>query len=238
MPTEAPGRLRPVDAVVALARLLRDPNDTQQAFRVVQALDGGHVEGLFRRFADTASGARLLRERPSLLAALTDRAALEALPEASLGRAYLAFCDREGIAPGGLVEASELERRALLRPELRFMADRLRDSHDLWHVVTGYRTDLRGEGSVLAFTAAQTGSYGVSLLAGAGYLRSYTFDDALGQPSRELIGQAFVRGRRAAWLPALEWERLLQEPLERVRARVNLLDAPTYVPLYPEDLAA
>ncbi len=84
-----------------------------------------------------------------------------------MGRAYLAFCDREGITPGGLVEASMLEDRDLLEPRFRYMADRLRDSHDLWHVVTGYRTDLLGENAVLAFTAAQTDSVGVGVLAAA-----------------------------------------------------------------------
>src|SRR5687767_4124801 len=134
--------VRPVDAVLALSRLIRDPNDTEQAFRIVRALDGPHSERFFIRFAQSEGGKKLLRERPSILAALSDRASLEAMPEGSLGRAYLAFCEREGISPGGLVEASELEERDKLDPDFRYMADRMRDSHDLWHVVTGYRTDL------------------------------------------------------------------------------------------------
>src|SRR5688572_11493175 len=132
---------RPFEALDALHKLIEDPNDTEQAFRIVRSIDGGGLERMFRRFGASAEGRALLAERPSLLAALRDRDALLAMPEGSLGRAYAAFCDREGIAPGGLVEASEASD-ADISPELRWFADRMRDSHDLWHVVTGFRTDL------------------------------------------------------------------------------------------------
>jgi ubiquinone biosynthesis protein COQ4 len=230
--------VRPLDAVVALARLIRDPNDTVQAFRVVRALDGHHADRLFRRFAESEGGARLLAERPSILAALSDRESLRALPEGSVGRAYLAFCEREGITADGLVEASELEERDRLDPDFRYMADRLRDSHDLWHVLAGYRTDLLGENSVLAFTAAQTGSAGVALLAAAGYVRSFTLKSELSRPARALVRDAFLRGRRAAWLPALPLEELLARPLADVRRELGLGEAPSYAPLYAADLLA
>lgn len=230
--------VRPVRALVALTRLFRDPNDTEQAFRVVQALDGVHGERLLARFAATETGARLLAERPSILAALSDRAGLSALPEGSLGRAYLDFCDRVGITPGGLVEASQLEERDRLHADLRYLADRLRDSHDLWHVITGYRTDLLGENSVLAFTAAQTGSAGVGLLAAAGYLRSYRLPASTGEAGRELVRIAWHRGKCAAWLPAVAFEELLDRPLDEVRARLGVGLAPRYTPLYASDLLA
>jgi ubiquinone biosynthesis protein COQ4 len=230
--------IRPVAAVVALGRLIRDPNDTEQAFRIVRALDGAHGEQLFARFAASEGGKKLLRDRPSILAALTDRGALAALPEGSLGRAYLTFCEREGITPGGLVEASAIEGRAELEPDFLYMADRLRDSHDLWHVIAGYRTDLLGENSVLAFTSAQTGSPGVSFLAAAGYLRSYSFDGELAGPGRALVRDAWVRGRAAAWLPEVHFEEMLAQPLVEVRARLGLARVPNYTPVYPADLAA
>jgi ubiquinone biosynthesis protein COQ4 len=228
--------IRPLEAAVALGRLIRDPNDTEQAFRVVRALDGKHADRLFARFSASEGGARLLCERPSILAALSDRASLEAMPEGSLGRAYAAFCDREGITPSGLVEASEIEGRDQLDAEFRYMSDRLRDSHDLWHVITGYRTDLLGENCVLAFTAAQTDSVGVAVLATAGYVRSYTFDRAEAAPGRALIREAWARGTAAAWFPEVHFEALLARPLDEVRAQLGLVRVPSYAPLYAADL--
>ena len=41
-------------------------------------------------------------------------------------------------------------------PEVAFLNDRYRDLHDIWHVVSGYGTDL---GGVAAFLASDAASY-------------------------------------------------------------------------------
>jgi len=227
---------RPLEAFRAIQRLLADPDATEEAFNVVRAVDGGGLERIYRRYQAEPTGARMLRERPSLLETLSDRAALESMPEGSLGRAYLAFSDREGISPGGLVEASEHEERELLDPDRRFIVDRMRDSHDLWHVVTGLRTDLAGELSVLSFTTAQTGSIGVAFLVLAGYAHSFTLPD-MGERGRRLARESFARGRRAEWLPIAEWEELLPLPLDQVRAELGITAVPVYRPQYTPDRA-
>jgi ubiquinone biosynthesis protein Coq4 len=47
-----------------------------------------------------------------------------------------------------------------------------------------------------------------------------------------LIRRAYRDGRRAAWLPAAYWERLLPEPLEAVRAQLGVSAAEAYEPLW------
>ncbi|MEC7524728.1 MAG: Coq4 family protein [Myxococcota bacterium] len=229
--------VRPLDALVALRKLLDDPDDTEQAFRVVRALDGHQAGRFLERFRASPDGARLLRERPSLLAALSDRDALRRLPEGSLGRAYLAFVEREGITADGLVEVSQTGDRILSDRDFGFLADRMRDSHDLFHVVTGYRTDLIGEASVLSFTAAQTESPGTALLVAGGFVRSFGFRPEVGRTARRQIRAAWRRGKRAEWLIAAPWERLLERPLQEVRLRYRLGPAPVYAPLRVADAA-
>lgn len=229
--------IRPVEALVALRRLLRDPEDTHQAFRVVRALDGRQAARFLGCFRASPDGARMLRERPSLLARLLDREALRALPEGSLGRAYLTFVEREGISADGLVEVSATGDRILSDPDFGFLADRMRDSHDLWHVVTGYQTDLIGEASVLAFTAAQTESPGTALLVAGGFVRSFGFRDRAGRTARAQIRAAWQRGKRAGWLPAAPWEALLTRPLDEVRLRYGLGAPPVYEPFRVADAA-
>lgn len=233
MPVDS--RVRPLEAAHAVLRLIRDPNATEEAFRVVRALDGGHVEQLVERMKTTEGGRRLLAERPDLLEALSDRERLAAMPEGSVGRAYLEFCDREGITPGGLIEASESDERDRFSEEVLFVGDRLRESHDLWHVIAGYRTDLAGENAVLAFTASQTGSTGVFVLAASGYMASWLLNRDAGA-GRTLTREAWKRGKRAAWLPEVHWEALLEKPLDEVRAMLRLDDVPDYEPIYPEDI--
>jgi ubiquinone biosynthesis protein COQ4 len=99
-------QLQPLRALRALARLAESPDDTAQVSTITEALSGASPLCNLARFRARPERRRLLAERPALLASLADRAALERLPEGSLGRAYLAFVDGEGITPDGLVQAS------------------------------------------------------------------------------------------------------------------------------------
>src|SRR5262245_38314514 len=158
---------RPVEwrrAVRALRELLNDPDQTQKAFEVFLALDGGHTEAFFLRLLAAPHGRSLVAERPCLLSRLSDRAALAELPEGSFGRAYLAYLERTGLDPGGLVRLkTEMEAQAQAMGEELPVYDPVREwfrvrgilMHDLWHVLTDYGTDELGEAALLAFSYAQ-----------------------------------------------------------------------------------
>ena len=103
-PAPHPQPLRWRRALSEVRALIREPEETDHAMHLVYALGAREFERNFQRFAASASGAVLLAERPSLLAALSDRASLARLPQASLGRAYLAYLAANGFAPGGLLE--------------------------------------------------------------------------------------------------------------------------------------
>jgi ubiquinone biosynthesis protein COQ4 len=218
-------RYQPRRALTALRTLLADPNDTAQVFTIIEALSGPAPLRLLERFRASSSGRRLLASRANILPVLADRAALEAMPKGSLAEAYLAFLDHEGITPDGLVDASAQGEIGDWRNggDFDYVNDRLRDTHDLWHAVTGYRGDVLGEAALLAFSAAQTKNLGVTLIALA----------AIGK-SRDLgvarsVARAYFEGRRAEWLPAVEWETLLPLPLADVQARLRITPVATYV---------
>ena len=71
---------------------------------------------------------------------------------------------------------------------------RLLNLHDVFHVVTGYDRDLRGEVAVLAFTLAQTRSPGIAYVLLRVLLRA-GWSSEMGK----LIRQGFRRGLRSAW---------------------------------------
>lgn len=227
-------RIRPLEALRAVRALGNNPDDTTQVFRVLRALPGGDRN--FRRFRNTDSGARLLAERPDLLATLSDRDALLAMPPGSLGRAYAEFVAAEQISADGLVAASteDADPDRWQDEDHRFIGERLRDMHDLWHVVTGYGRDLLGEAALLAFTFAQTRTPGIGVIVG------HALWHARGDfaPARPIIWQGFRRGFGSEWLPAQEWEKLLLEPLETVRERLAVGDPPAYSQLRSEGAPA
>lgn len=221
---------RPLVALRALHALTKDPDDLARVFTVIDALPGRSPFRTIRLMRESKAGRQLLAARPDLRAVLTDRAALQALPEGSLGRAYLAFVDREGITAQGIVaasEGSEVEHGAVDR-DMAWVGERMRDTHDLWHVVTGYNADLVGETALLGFIFAQTMHPGIAFVGSLAYIR--------GLPGASMFADGFRRGRRAAWLPAVAWETLLERPLDEVQHTLAVEPAPAYTPLTSREL--
>lgn len=220
----------------ALARLLQNPDDTQQVFRILRALPGRSGEWVLARMDASRTGRGLLAERPEILPRLLDRDALRRAPRGSLAHAYLAFVEREGITADGLVAASVEGGsfdEAIVHPRARdldWMRRRLRDSHDLWHAATGYAGDLIGEGALLAFSLVQLRSPGILVIISAGFAKGRTLG------LRGEIAHGLYRGWSARWLPAVRWEDLLSLPLADVRRRLALPEPRRYTEVRPADL--
>jgi len=221
--------VRPLEIAKSLYRVMQNPDDTSEVFRMFDAATKG-PSAFTRKFEKSRAGAALLEGRPDILPRLRDKKALAALPEGSLGRAYLDFMSRDGLTPDWLVNASETAAVYHGDAPHEFVARRMRDTHDLWHVVTGYGGDLLGEASLLAFTYAQTFAPAVGLLVSVAFLRA---DDP---DARHLILDAFTRGLSAAWMPVVAWEDLLARPLSEVRDRLRVGAPRTYEPFYSKDL--
>lgn len=228
-------KLQPLRAWRALRILLNDAEDTQQVFVIVRALTGKSVVRAYNRFATTATGQSVLNEKRVLLDVLTDRDQLRKLAPDSLGRAYLEFVEGENLTADGLVEASESAEGLTENENMARYAMRLRDSHDLWHTVTGYGRDGLGEVCLLGFTYAQTHNPGLALIALAGGLKWVRF---VGWRSLTALWHGFRAGRRAAWLPAADWEHLLNLPLDQVREELRVRAPVLYPDLKETALAA
>ncbi len=224
-------------AARAAAALSKDPDDTRHVFTLIEALSGSTHERLVRGFRRDPAGRRLFDEQPDLLSLLCDRERLRAMPEGSLAHAYLAFTDSEGITADGLVAASkegQKGQKGLHSPGSwgAYVSQRMRDTHDLWHTVTGYKGDLIGEVSLLAFSNAQIWNPGISIVVGVGVFRIREL-----RVLREILGGR-RRGRRAAWLPAVRWEALLPVSHEKVRAQLGIEPVAPYVEMRSSELRA
>lgn len=210
--------------------LMADADDTDRAVSLIYAFGGREFERNFQRFAASPSGRALLTERPSLLAALSDRAALERMPEGSLGHAYLAYMDANGFVPDGLLAVQNRvqalwEREECwprLDPLRSFFRDRSLLAHDLFHLLTDYGTDGVGEATLLAFSLAQLGGRGQTFLTVGAALEVMR---TLGWRWLVYDFRAWRRGRRAVWLPALPWEELLPLRVETVRRLAGVAEA-------------
>ena len=220
--------MQPIKAFLALRNLLKDPNKTEEVFNIIRAMSGSSLEKCYEQFRGTAIGKQILTERRQLLLALQNRPKLAKLPIESLGRAYLSFTEKERISAKGLVDASD-EAISISNPDLRLYADRIRDMHDLWHVVTGYGRDTFGEACLLAFTYAQTRNRGVGIIALVGFFK---LRKVIGSEVAHAMWQGYKGGLRASWLPAEDWERLLALPIDGVRRQLNIEEPTKYLEKY------
>ncbi len=220
-PGQSPVPARPVQwrrSVAAFKALAgQQGNVLDTTYAVVDAMGGMCEERLFQKLLSDPDGRRLLAARPDLPATLADHARLAAMPEGSLGRAYADLCKRAGINSAAVVDSLRRTSRDYdqLDPSRQWFIDRLTVLHDLWHILTGYATQPRGEAAIVAFSYAQGLNY-----------RPVPFFMALSVFMRVAriheLREAYRRGRQTSMLILQSYEELLPLPLATVRARMKL----------------
>lgn len=223
----------------AIRALAADPDDLPQVFTILEALSGNTLERVGRRMMKDEDGRRLIAARSDIVERLADRAALARLPEGSLGRAYLAFVERENISADGIRRAARegMTQRASLPAPLDWVHARMRDTHNLWHAAVGYSGDVLGEIALLAFILAQTWNPAIALILAVALGKTVRFPSG-GAAARATILDGFRRGFRARWLPPQDWEAMLALPVEEVRRRLGLEAPPVYVEIRSAGLKA
>ncbi|QYE36651.1 ubiquinone biosynthesis protein [Polymorphobacter sp. PAMC 29334] len=209
-------------ALRAVRRLLADKDDTVQVFEIMRSLNGRATRDGYLQLLLTAQGGRIAYQRRELPEVLMDRAMLATYPVGSVAAHYLAFTEAGQISADGLADVS----RQAARPEgidlvhpVAWYGRRIRDTHDLWHILTGYDLTGLGEACLVAFSYAQTKALGWALIGTGAALRGARQP---GYKFARAIWEGYRRGRSAAWLPGQDYEALLAEPLEAARSRLGL----------------
>ncbi len=208
------GRLTPRLRIAAraLGRLLRDPEDTSQVFLLYVSLNAGAFPKVVAFFLDQPHGRRLMTERRAIDSRSVDFSRLAGLPEGTLGASFARHMTDNGLSP------DVFQPPPGAPPDIAYLAQRLRQTHDLWHVVTGYRTDVVDELALQAFTYAQIRAPGPLVLSLAGGLRW-----GLGRPAvGRRIFEGYRRGVAAKPLLAVPWEDLWEVPLDEVRTDLGI----------------
>lgn len=221
-------RRDPVRAYRALRRLLADKEDTAAVFELMRALAGRAVPRGYQRLLQTAEGGRIAYEREEFAERLSDRAWLESFGPGTVGAAYRAFIAPRGLSAEGLAEESRKVKDTEIDAAhpYAWYGRRMRDVHDVWHVLTGYGTDALGEACLVAFSYQQTKSLGFAVIANAAKREARRS----GAPAvyGRAIDEGFRNGKKAAWLPAIDYPRLFAEDLESARRRLGIVRPAVY----------
>ena len=195
---------------------------------------GPELHALAARMRDDPEGARMLREKPDLGMTLADRRRLAALPEGSLGRAYLEFMSGADVLPGYMLGGLAYTDGALDQlvdwdADAKYVVERLGNAHDMTHVLGGYGSDLCGEAVSIPF---QLCLFGVPLRFVAPFARSWgQLTAPLLLPSVgvstwvALCAEGAARGAAMAQVrpgTQVRFEELLPLPLDVVRAQLGI----------------
>jgi ubiquinone biosynthesis protein COQ4 len=219
-------------ALRSLRRLLNDKEDTTAVFEIMRALNGSSTAKGYLKLLETQQGGRIAYERPEFARLLMDDAWLDSLPAGSVGAAYRHFIRSEQISAEGLIEISRQGAPAVDEQHpYAWMGRRTRDVHDIWHILSGYHRDGLGEACLVAFSYAQTKGLGWALIGLGAASRARK---AKTYPYVKAIWQGYQRGKAAKWLLGEDYERLMAEPLDSARRRLNLTPATIYDAIPPE----
>jgi len=220
---------RPLTALQAFRTLAANKEDTLQVFRIIRAMSGHSLAKQYARLLRSPEGGRQAYLRGEFADRLQDRAWLAQFAPGSVGERYCRFIAPRALSAYGLADESRKlgEQDIDAAHPISWYVRRQRDVHDVWHVLTGHGTDALGEACVIAFTFGQTGNPALAFLALAAAVELKR--NHRGSPYFACVHEAWRLGRRAAWLPALDYEALFAEPLAEARARLGVLCPSTYL---------
>jgi len=215
-------------AVKNFRLLMKDKEDTSLVFKIYESLPSRHFMPRVQGLALSERGEMLRRTEPSLPEILDDHAVLRETPEGSLAHAYCDFMESEGLSAAGLVAEAEKLGRPKYPDLVQWFSERSRDTHDLFHVLTGYGRDALGEQCVLLFTHGQSPTDGHLLIgyAGAANIKKMVWGSKA--PVFGAVNQAKRTGRGAPRLIEQPIRELLKQPLERVREALNIPEPTKY----------
>lgn len=209
------------EALDAIKKLMADGDDTTQVFRIMRALNVGNAPMNYARLIASAEGGRMAYERVELARRLIDTAYVAQFAPGTVGAAYREFLAVTGYSADGLAEVSRINQEDDMLHPYAWFGRRVRDTHDIWHVLTGYKADESlGEACLVGFSYAQVGGLGWALIGAAAALKSVKVTG--GTLFARAVWEGYRNGRKAEWISGEDYEKLLHEPIDAARARLRI----------------
>ena len=208
--------LRPEQAIAlkAFIRLVEDPSQTAAVFEMGQSFRQTELYELgIEHLKSNPNIQTLVRER--YIAPTPNLDVLLQLPQDSLGYCYAAHMKRLNFNPNFFPYIEVVDDSSCL--ELR-----LKQTHDIWHVLTGFGTDEVGEYGLQGFTLAQTHSpVSVAILASGLFHTLLKYPDRLNE-MLSVLRQGYDMGVKAKPFMAQKWEEHWEKPLAEWRSELEV----------------
>lgn len=156
--------------------------------------------------------AAIIAER--YMAPAHDLDALLQLPPDSLGYAYASSLRQAGF--------QTLMASVAIASDTSYVENRWQQTHDIWHIVTGFDTSEIGEIGLQAFYLAQFQLPLASLLIANALIGATVLQPTALSPLLAAIAQGWDMGQQAKPLIAQKWEEAWEKPLAEWRSALNV----------------
>ncbi|WP_310422013.1 Coq4 family protein [Chamaesiphon sp. VAR_48_metabat_135_sub] len=194
--------------------LIRDPQQTDSVY---------DIEDGMKHSAAMAAATRQMMAQPEIaglaaeryLAVAPDIPKLLQYPPDSLGYAYANYIHTAGFDPG-------FYRPMAVEDDTSYLLLRLRQTHDIWHVVTGFSTNVPGELGLKAFELAQTRRTMAGILIAGGFLKCLLQTPDELDELLDNISRGYRMGLQAQPLLAQKWEDNWDKSLSEWRSKLGI----------------
>jgi len=207
-------RLQSLKMLVSLAGFLKSPGSLDSVLAVGASLkDSPLAEQMTRHLLDNPDFAQLVSDgwRPQQI----DLSALQKLPAGTLGRCYSDQLISQGITPDTLIDPSPIS------DERGYITHRLRETHDITHVLTGFGIDGVSELGLQGFNLAQNRSPLAVMLIFGGMLTALQNNEPLA-PMLRALARGFQMGLDAELVISRKLEEGWSRPLNEWRSELKL----------------
>jgi ubiquinone biosynthesis protein Coq4 len=199
----------------ALWTFIKDPTRSEAIFEINEAFQSRWVVNVVHKlFIEKSSIAPLMRERygPASLS----NAELLKFPEGSLGFEYGKFLSENNLDPGFYPPLEVIDDKSYFR-------NRLRQTHDYWHLLTGFSTSYVDEAGLQAFYFAQIPHPFFALFTALLLVHSAINSPGETLTSLKTIAYGWRMGRGSSPFLAQKWEDQWAKPLAQLRRKLNLM---------------
>jgi ubiquinone biosynthesis protein COQ4 len=202
--------------------LLRDPGQTDSVYDIEDGLKKTQAMQVALEYIKKQPGvSEIVRER--YLAPPPNLEQLLQLPQNSLGYIYASALTEAGFDPN-------FYRKVQVTDDISYVFLRIRQTHDIWHCVTGFDVDVNGELGLKAFELAQTRRTMSAVLIAGGLMRTLfnTPENLDGLLNNLAIG--YRMGARAKPFLSQKWEEHWEKPVEEWRKELGVELTQMYIP--------
>lgn len=198
----------------SLLKISRNPENTSAVFDIGEALYAlGATEKARLKFSQDADSKGAITERKWI--APYNLLELQKLPAGTLGRAYADHMISLNLDPN-------FYREIEIKNDVTYVMMRMRQTHDLWHVMTGFNTTVPGEIGLQAFMAAQTSLPLAPVLIGGSLFQAAVKKNELLDPIMENLITGWKMGKKAKLIFGLDWEANWSVSLTEIRHRYGI----------------